>query len=60
MATTVIELKCPGCRAPVSMDQKWGKSFLAGRAAVDQSEEYIYSALMIEPKGVYYTRGTGS
>lgn len=30
------------------------KAFLAGRQAVDQSEEYINAALMIEPKGIYY------
>ena len=30
------------------------KAYLAGRKAVDQSEEYINAALMIEPKGIYY------
>lgn len=33
---------------------KGKKAFLAGRAAINQSEEYINAALMIEPKGIYY------
>lgn len=30
------------------------KAFLAGRAAIDQSIEYIEAALAIAPKGIYY------
>lgn len=33
---------------------KGKKAFLAKRADIDQIEEYIQAALMIEPKGIYY------
>lgn len=33
---------------------KGKKAFLAPRTVIDQIEEYIQAALMIEPKGIYY------